>query len=529
MADSRREFLRFAGLGVTGAALTPGPPSAAQAAISRSVRPKGIFVVTDFGAVGDGKTIDSPAINRALEAAAVHGGTVVFPAGTYASYSIRLKSNVALVLEQGAVLLAAEGPLYDVAEPDTPWNAFQDYGHNHWHNSLLWGEDVENISITGPGRIWGKGLVKDYGPPPNSTNPRAGNKSIALKNCHNVILRDISILEGGWFAVLATGVDNLTIDTLKIDTNRDGIDIDCCRNVHVSNCTISSPWDDAIVLKSSYALGTLRATENVTIANCYISGYWEIGSVLDGTWKKYPPDATIFRTGRIKFGSESNGGFINIAISNCALEGCGGLLLESVDGALCEDIAITNITMRNITVAPFFMRLGDRLRGPKATTKIGALRRVLIGNIVCWNTASTVCSIFSGIPGHELEDVTLHDVIIVCEGGGTADQKKIHLPEDASDFPEPTMFGATPAFGFYLRHIRGITMNNIAIRTIAADARPAFVLRDVEEARFFQIKAKPPGGAGPVFSLTSATDFSVRYSNGIPDTHLALAESTDLP
>ena len=117
-----------------------------------------------------------------------------------------------------------------------------------------------------------------------------GNKAIGLKLCRNVVLRDFSILNGGHFAILATGVDNLTIDNLKVDTNRDGFDIDSCRNVRISNCSVNSPNDDAIVLKSSFALGFARATENVTITNCLVSGY-DIGSLLDATYKKTVKEA----------------------------------------------------------------------------------------------------------------------------------------------------------------------------------------------------------------------------------------------
>src|SRR5207248_10118588 len=116
----------------------------------------------------------------------------------------------------------------------------------------------------------GRGLSRGSGD--TALAPGVGNKSISLKNCHNVILRDLSILHGGHFAVLATGVDNFTIDNLSIDTNRDGIDIDCCRNVRVSNCSVNSPWDDGICLKSSVGLGYARPTEMVTITNCFVSG-----------------------------------------------------------------------------------------------------------------------------------------------------------------------------------------------------------------------------------------------------------------
>ena len=157
---------------------------------------------------------------------------------------------------------------------------------------------------------------------PQAEQPGAGNKAIALKNCRNVLLRDFSILHGGHFGILATGVDNLTIDNLKIDTNRDGMDVDCCRNVRISNCSVNSPWDDGICLKSSFALGYARATEMVTISNCLVSGSYEEGTLLDATWKRFDADEKVPRTGRIKFGTESNGGFKNIAVSNCVFDGC---------------------------------------------------------------------------------------------------------------------------------------------------------------------------------------------------------------
>ncbi len=272
---------------------------------------------------------------------------------------------------------------------------FQDFGHSHFHNSLIWGEAIENVAIVGTGRIWGKGLSRGTG----AQTPGVGNKSISLKNCHNVLLRDFSILHGGHFGILATGVDNLTIDNLKIDTNRDGMDVDACRNVRISNCYVNSPWDDGICLKADYALGSAKETEFVTITNCYVSGCWEEGTMLDGTYKKFGPEERVPHTGRIKFGTESNGGFRNITISNCVFEGCQGLALESVDGAILEDVTITNISMRDIMSAPIFMRLGNRMRGPD-NTPVGTLKRVIISNLVCSNSVSGLGSVISGIPGH---------------------------------------------------------------------------------------------------------------------------------
>ena len=290
----RRDFLRISGVGIAGAALCS---RAAEAQTTPAASQSVILDVKVFGATGDGNTIDTPCINRAIEAAAaVGGGTVHFPAGSYLCYSIRLKSNVALYLDQNAVIIAADptgsGPgNYDLAEPNTAWDAYQDYGHNHWHNSLLCGEGLENISILGRGVIWGRGLTSGDDPSPVAEHVAGADKAVGLKNCRNVTLRDFSILKGGHFGILATGVDNLTIDNLKIDTDRDGIDIDCCRNVRVSNCSVNSPWDDAICPKSSYALGYARATENVTITNCYVTGVYKLGTLLDGTFKRFGPGA----------------------------------------------------------------------------------------------------------------------------------------------------------------------------------------------------------------------------------------------
>jgi polygalacturonase len=526
---ARRDFLRLSGAGIAGAAL---PSRSVEAQTISGTPNAGIFEVRMFGAAGDGKTIDSPAINRAIEAAAAAGGgTVRLPAGNYLCYSIRLKSNVALCLDQNAVIVAADSPSsasggYDLAEPNTAWDAYQDYGHNHWHNSLLWGEGLENVSIFGPGLIWGRGLSRGSGAGPVAEHAGVGNKSISLKNCHNVILRDFSILKGGHFGVLATGVDNLTIDNLKIDTDRDGIDIDCCRNVRVSNCTVNSPWDDAICPKSSYALGYARATENVTITNCYVTGCYQLGTVLDGTFKHFDAGFKYPGTGRIKFGTESNGGFKNITISNCVFEGCQGFALETVDGALLEDVSITNITMRDIVSAPIFLRLGSRMRGP-AGVPVGALRRVLISNVVCSNAASSLGSILSGIPGHSIEDIQLNDIYIQHRGGGTAEAAAIQPPEVENKYPEPNMFGGMPAQGFFLRHVKNVSVSNLEISALQEDLRPAFVLEDVQGADFFRIRA-PQGKDVPTFALNNVDDFNLSRCKHLPDTQIGHADSKKL-
>ena len=532
----------MAGLTTVGAGATILSDRAAIAQASRNAHPKTTarptqFNIRDFGATGDGHTIDTPAINAATDAAAnVGGGTVLFPAGIYASYSVHLRSNVALYLDAGATLLAAPTPHdglitggYDAAEPQNPAiEPFQDYGHNHWHNSLLWGEDLHDLGIFGPGLIWGKGLSHGRPDPvnPDTRKPGVGNKTIALKNCRNVILSDFSILEGGWFGLLATGVDNLSVSNLKIDTNRDGLDIDCCRNVRISNCTVNSPWDDGICPKSSFALGYARATELVTISDCFVTGGYELGSVLDGTWRRRTPGPNNWATGRIKCGTESNGGFKIIAISNCVFESCQGFALETEDGAICEDITLTGITMRDIRSAPLFLRLGSRLRGPKPETVPGSIKRVLISNVIS-SGASRLPSSITGIPGHPVEDIKISDVYLHQVGGAPADMASIQPPENEAKYPEPTMFGDLPATGLFARHVRNLELSNVEIATASPDPRPAFSLMEVDGADFFRLQL-PRSANAPAFHLANVTDFRVFGCRHLQDKTLDQVDNTSL-
>ncbi len=531
MNSDRRDFFRRAGSWGAASLALPGASHAASAMTASPLPAGHAWNVRDYGARGDGHSLDTAAINRAIAAAAkAGGGRVYFPAGSYLSYSIHLQSRITLHLGEGAVLIAADSPPagqpggFDLPEPNPAAKHYEDFGHRHWHNSLIWGVGLQDVAILGPGLIWGLGLSKGYGPGPNARQPGVGNKSIALKNCHNVLLRDFQILHGGHFGILATGVDNLTIDNLKIDTNRDGMDIDCCRNVRIVNTSVNSPWDDGICLKSSYALGFPRPTEWVTIANCFVSGGFMEGTLLDGTFRPFPSGQRAFHTGRIKCGTESTGGFMNIAISNCIFENCQGLALETVDGAHLEDITVTNLTMRNISSAPLYLRLGRRMRAP-AGTQIGRLRRVTISNVSCHGADPRLCSIISGIPGHLIEDVRLNDILIEHRGDPVTADAHRQPPERQRGYPGPGRTGPMPAHGFFIRHARGVSMSNIEVRARGNDARATFVLNDVENAAFFHIQATP---ARPAFRLRAVRRFQLAQSWPWPEHRIMDAKKEEI-
>jgi polygalacturonase len=474
------------------------------------------FNVRDFGAAGDGKTLDSPAINQAIEAAAkAGGGTVLVPAGIYLSGSIHLQSDIHLLIDAGATILGAPQNLnaYDETEPFLGI-AYQDGGHCYFHNSLIWGENLTNVFISGNGMINGGGLTKDSGildkmcgydhfdrPNTNVFAPvRLGNKSIALKLCKNVLIRDITIFHGGHFAILVTGCDNLTVDNVTMDTDRDGIDIDCCRNTVVSNCRINSPNDDGLCPKSTCALGRPVITENLTIVNCQVSGFVE-GTLLDGTMKPKRGGQ-----GRIKFGTESSGGFRNCTIANCTFRSCKGLALEEVDGGILENITINNISMMDVINYPIYITTGKRNRLPDLTNNISRMKNILISNVIVTGIDNTSGIQINGLPDQPIEGVRLENIRLIYKGGGTRGQADKNLPELGNGYPEPRASDVTPAYGLFARHVKDLELANINFSFLKDDFRPAIECVDVNGLEIDNFKAQLADGvAASKFENVSGT------------------------
>lgn len=352
------------------------------------------YDVRDYGAGSEEPPVaNTAAINRAIEEASANGGTVVFSEGEYKTYTIRLKSNVNLRIEKGAVIRAARSEIntaYEVCEGeggnyDEPevclYAGLQDHGHTYFANSLIYGEKLSNVMIYGEGLI--DGSYKDeygytryalLGGDPDGNKYRNahghngtwyGNKGIALVECKNVVLKDFSIVDAGHFAIICEGVENMLVDGILVDTIRDAFDVDCCRDVTVVHSRFNSLTDDALVMKASFGAGKFMPLYNVYIEDCDVTGY-DAGSVYE---EKYTCDKVVATdrcgpTARVKLGTESTCGYELVTVKNVRFKRSRGFALEAVDTSDLTDIVFTDCTMENVSSSPIYIRIGDRGRFP---------------------------------------------------------------------------------------------------------------------------------------------------------------------
>lgn len=466
-----------------------------------------VYDVRDYGAVGDGHKIDSPAINAAIEQAALDddkGSVVVLRGGTFLCYSIRLKSGITLRIEHDAVLKAApptDTQGFDEAEPRND-TLYQDFGHSHWHNSLIWGEGLHDVTLEGHGLIDGTGVLTRGRQRKSSSGQTIANKALALRDCQRVSIHGVRFRECGHFAMLLTGVDDLLIDGVTADTNRDGLDIDCCQRVTIRGCRVNTVNDDAIVLKCSYAIGWAKPTEHVLIEDCHVSGY-DVGTLLDGTCTVNTltaPDGDG-PTGRIKLGTESNGGFRHIEIRNCTFTHCRGLALETVDGAPMEHINVHHIKMTNICNSPIYIRLGNRMRAPEGFRHSTA-RDIRISHVDVDNADSRYACLIVGTEGNRIRNVRFSDINIRYLGGLTLSDVKnqrnsnpfffsdkggkavINQYWEKDGYPEPSAHGIQPAWGLSISHAEYLRLKNIHLETIRYDERQAVFTLGCKKVRF---------------------------------------------
>lgn len=457
----------------TGLATAPGSPAAAHARY---------YDVTHFGALGDGKTKNTQAIQEAINAAnEADGGIVLIPPGIYLTGSIHLRNHVTLHLSPGATLLGST----DLADYPSNETTFRSYTDHYVHQSLIAGDNLHDVAITGKGVIKGQGSDRVFSASAPDWGFRKRPYIIRLVSCRNVLIEDVTLRDSPMWVQHYLACDNLTIRGVNVrsraNNNNDGLDIDCCRNVRVIGCNISS-GDDAICLKSTAD----RPCEDVVISDCVLS------STCNG----------------FKLGTETNGGFKNITLSNCAMYdvSLAAIALLIVDGGTLDGVIVNNVTMRNVG-APIFLRLGNRARPFKDNMPapgVGRLRNVVVSNVVatgCERTGSSVV----GLPDHPIENVTLSNINLTCEGGVPASQIPSEIPEKPADYPEFNMFGTLPAYGFYCRHVDGLTLRDVAVRFAKPDQRPALAFNDVRNLTIGGLRAQGTAGTQATIAMRNVS------------------------
>jgi polygalacturonase len=452
--------------------------------------------VRAHGAKGDATTLCTRAIQNAIDTAAeAGGGTVFFPAGKFLTGTIYLKSNVTLMLEAGCTLLGSTDlKNYPVRVADT-----RSYTDSYGKQSLISGEGLENVAIVGRGTIDGQGKAFAWTRErPYEDRPYL----IRLARCRDVLIEGVRLQNSAMWMQHYLACERLTIRGITVHNhvnyNNDGLDIDSCEDVTVAQCVIDSD-DDAICLKSTMD----RPCANVTISDCIARSHCNA----------------------IKMGTESSGGFVNITITNCVItspqterkyglnRGLAGIALEIVDGGRMERVTVSSIAIQGVSV-PIFMRLGNRARSFKKDTPppgVGTMRNVILSDILATDVSPTGCAI-SGVAGHAIEGVTLSNIRLTFEGGGTAEQASRSIPEREKDYPESLMFGPLPAYGLYCRHVKEIKLDNVVLRTNKADLRHAVVCDDAEDVTIDGLDAQHSPGAASLVRLTSSRDVMIRGS-----------------
>ncbi|HEY6900105.1 MAG TPA: glycosyl hydrolase family 28 protein [Puia sp.] len=430
------------------------------------------YNILDYGAVPDTTRLSTAAINNAIADCSKHGGgRVLIPAGHYKSGTIVFNDNVELYLDNGATLYAST----DTADcPRRPQPATRSQKDQAGWYALLYAEGVQHIGIAGPGTIDGQGAkqIPRHTIPNSDLDGRLRN--ILFIACKDVLIEGVTLLNSGIWNQHYLDCEDLQIHRIRVynhcNRNNDGLDLDGCRRVTVSDCIIDSD-DDGIVLKSTGPAGC----KDILITNCIVSSF----------------------TNAIKCGTESTGGFRNIAISNCVVQrsrstippvfgrtdiGITGLSLEIVDGGTMEGISVTNLVIEE-TECPIYVRLGNRARkySPGAPApRMGIMRNIDISHITASHTGNYGSSI-TGVPGGYIENISLSHIRLTNKGApGEYIPDAGKVIEDEKGYPEPTVWKELPSKGLFIRHVRGLDLDHISISSENPDPRPDILKVDVQ-------------------------------------------------
>lgn len=432
-----------------------------------------MFDVRQQGAIGDGCSKDTLAIQKAIDRAGESGGVVYFPAGNYLSGTLHLRSGVTIELSEDAVLIAnREDSDFDACEK-LDYESFADHETTSFRYALLCGEEVQNICIRGRGFIDGRGTE------------RGGPKPIALKRCRQISITDVTLKNAPNYNLSLLGCAHAEIRNVTIVNGFvDGIDVDCCRHVNIANCRIESR-NDAICLKTSLALGARHSTQHITINDC----------ILTTTRNAF------------KLGSESAGDFKNIALTNCTIlhrpeifqeRPAAGISLLAVDGGNIEGVVISDISLTGVRV-PIFIRLGNRGLGQIGPPLPGQLHNVSISRVVA--KQADLAALIAGIPGHCVARLSLNNISTSLLCGGKSEAAQLEPAEKIDTYPHASMFGVLPACGVYIRHAVDLTLDDVKLRLENLDTRPALFMDDVENISVRHFDVAPKTGAESMVRL----------------------------
>jgi Glycosyl hydrolases family 28 len=450
------------------------------------------FNVKDFGAVGNGETNETPAINRAIEKCnAAGGGTVLFPPGKYGAGSIHLKSNVRLLLDSNAVIFGMAGTFED-AEPNPQFDKFQDFGHSHFHDALMWGENLENVAFVG-GRINGGSI--------GHTDAKSGNgdKLIAIKVGKNLLFQNVTHDKGGHFVYLLNDCENITVDHVVIKESRDAVDLMGCRDVQIHDCNFTGCGDDTIGVKSDYALGRRINSANIYVWDCYFE------SGCNG----------------LQFGSETAGDFHNVNFWNIRIGRAmkAGIGITSGDSGVVDGVNYSNIVIKG-AACPIYFLIWDRMRTGEAGAKVGTIKNVHMMNVTITDCAPgrqgpVQPSTIFGREDSSFENIMLENVKINYPGGETNTAMADITPPYPKDY-SPKSLGPRPGAGFYVRYAKGLTLKNVEITFDKPDVRPTLAVSDVDGLTFENVKLQK-SATGETLRLDGVKNFTVSHSDPLAD------------
>ncbi len=525
----RRSFTIDATAALVGSATTLAASRAPGAQSPGAARGRVEFSALDFGAAGDGKTLDTKAIQAAIDAChAAGGGRVTVGPGVYMTGTLRLKSHVTLRIEAGARLAGSTNAAdYPKDAGVCDWHPRFSWGRE-FTGTLVYGEKVEDVGIEGPGTIDGSQRPGNARTFPNPGDPESRRPMLVrLRDCTNVRLKDVILTNPASFTTFLVGCRDVLIDGVRVRSretgNGDGLDFDGCERVRISNCDLVT-GDDAIGLKT---FQPNRPNRDFVITNCVISSTWAA----------------------VRLGPESFTEMQNIAVANCVFRDCrDGFKIQSCEGAVIERMVFSNIIMEGV-LRPFFVTLNSFSMSKHAgagPAPVGRLRDLHVSNVRAvvprnptGHAFDQPCVALVGLPGHSIEDVTFSDFNVRMPGGGTPEQAgRMEIPEllDRKMYPEAVHFGGElPASGIYLRHVRGFHLSQSRIATASPDARAFLAGDDLEDVSLSAVTAHGFDAAAGLVKFADArgvrlVNCSVRVGSETPGAGIQVEQArTDRP